>query len=301
MLQLVQTPDGHVTGQFTVVTADANGRITDGNASVTGAIDGQNITLELRPISFLPVATHYSGTVDSARIQLSGAVEGGQLNRMALQRGQVSAFEAWSAQLRNHAHAHAQAHAAADRQAKIEAARRDLVARIDGLIRKMDSFGNTVARNINRYPATETRYRSITAKMNAYLDRERALARDPRAAVARSQIEVQISQGDVAMSQSQVEFENFNIPLKQSNDAIRSELAQTEPECEPAREPTRKEPVSQSEMRVVSVCLRLLDATKAYRPSVDQIRKAYEQAQAVYSEEHRKQGGILAEANRISQ
>src|SRR5260221_10500281 len=58
MLQLVETPDHHVTGQLTSFFVDANGTITDGNSSVTGAIDGQAIAFQVRELSLLSTPTN---------------------------------------------------------------------------------------------------------------------------------------------------------------------------------------------------------------------------------------------------
>jgi hypothetical protein len=300
MLQLVQTSDGHVTGQLTVVEIDASGKLVDGNASVTGVIDGQVITLQIRPIFLLATATNYSGRVDSTHIELNGPVDAGTLSRLVLKRGEIFDFQAGSEELKSRSREIIQARAAHERMAKAETALHKFIEHIDKLISQMESFRKSVAANINLYSESQARYRTITAKMQAYLDRERNLAGDPKVAVARSQIAVSISQGEVAMDQAHVKFQAFNMPLLQDNRLIRTQLEESERECRGARNPTPSESVSTEQTPVNATCLRLIEAAKLYKESVKQIGTAHDQTEAAYSTEHQRQSAILSDANRLS-
>jgi len=70
-LQLVETPDRHVTGQLETVTVDSNGKLDTKSVQVAGAVDGQNITLTLGESSLLSRALPASRTLARGKLTLT--------------------------------------------------------------------------------------------------------------------------------------------------------------------------------------------------------------------------------------
>src|SRR4051794_13093712 len=62
-LQLVETKDSHVTGQFEAAVLVPDGRVESSDWGVTGAADGENISLSLQPLPGIPLSETASGTL----------------------------------------------------------------------------------------------------------------------------------------------------------------------------------------------------------------------------------------------
>lgn len=71
-LQLVRTPDNHLSGQIADSTVTSDGHIQRDSVSVTGAVDGENVTLSGSRFLGLETFT-FSGTLHGDDLTLTGA------------------------------------------------------------------------------------------------------------------------------------------------------------------------------------------------------------------------------------
>src|SRR5258708_6920626 len=75
LLQLVETPDGHITGQLETQILKEDGKIEYHNLSVTGAADGENVSLSFKS-SPIPFTITAFGTLNGNRFILTGGFSG---------------------------------------------------------------------------------------------------------------------------------------------------------------------------------------------------------------------------------
>src|SRR5450756_2875093 len=61
-LQLVETPDKHLTGQLDTLVLGTDGKVAYDNLSVSRAVNGGDISVLLKPNSLLPFTVPASGT-----------------------------------------------------------------------------------------------------------------------------------------------------------------------------------------------------------------------------------------------
>jgi len=70
-LQLVRTPDNHLTGQIVLSTLKPDGQIEHQSVALTGPVNGENVTLTGSGFLALASAT-LSGTFDANSLTLTG-------------------------------------------------------------------------------------------------------------------------------------------------------------------------------------------------------------------------------------
>lgn len=70
-LQLVRTPDNHLTGQFALSILKPDGKIDRNSVSLTGAVDGENVSLSGSGLFGLQ-STALSGTLNGDTLTLTG-------------------------------------------------------------------------------------------------------------------------------------------------------------------------------------------------------------------------------------
>ena len=77
----------------------------------------------------------------------------------------------------------------------------NFVSQIDQLMRRMAQFDAEADIHFGRFPGAEKGYEGITARVGAYVARERQLAGNTNAAVARGQLSVAANQASIQTEQ----------------------------------------------------------------------------------------------------
>jgi hypothetical protein len=200
-LQLVRTPDDHLTGQIAVSTLKPDGTIERNSAPLTGAVDGENVTLSGSRFLGLEAFT-LSGNLQGSNLTLSGGAEPVPI---IFKRASLSDYQAGTNQLNVSAQDIVAARAAAQSKERITSAEANFVSYIDQLVGRMRRFDSDADAHLNRLPGAEARYQAITAKINGYVERERHFSGNDSAAVARSQLYVNANQLAIETNQLHIE------------------------------------------------------------------------------------------------
>jgi hypothetical protein len=87
-LQLVKTPDNHLSGQLVELTLQADGRIDQKNTTVAGAFDGGTVILSSAGIFGMQAGT-LSGNLDGNKLTLTGQ----QLTPVVLNRSNFDEYQ----------------------------------------------------------------------------------------------------------------------------------------------------------------------------------------------------------------
>ena len=90
LIQLVQTSDGHLTGRYSQISLQPNGKLAETNAAITGASDGHTIALQIKPTEILAGTMSLSGTIDGSLLHATG---GGYGNTLTLNLSKSSEDE----------------------------------------------------------------------------------------------------------------------------------------------------------------------------------------------------------------
>lgn len=91
LLQLVETPDGRLTGRFEQFVLRPGGKTEDMNAAITGAANGGTVVISIKPTGLLSTAIPASGSLQGDALHITGSANGSSFG-MTLVRGDESGF-----------------------------------------------------------------------------------------------------------------------------------------------------------------------------------------------------------------
>jgi hypothetical protein len=292
-LQLVRTPDNHLTGQLAASVLKPDGSIERNTTSVTGAVDGENVSLSGSGILGLQSFT-LAGTLDGGTLTLSGA----QSVPMTLKRSTLATYQAQLADLNNRAQGIVKEKAIAQAQQRAFEGRQAFVGEIDSLISKMNRFDSQADIHLGRFPGAEKAYESITAKVGEYVERERQLARNQNASVERGQLSVAASQAFLSTEQ----IHNQCISLESSLDSeikpLADQVSNFEQKCHSV--PTLSGRIVVEELsKLTEACVRLGEAVAPFREKYGAMSSGLAHLDQVYQKERTAQESLIQESERL--
>ena len=129
-LQLVRTPDDHLTGQIVSSDLTPGGKIERGSVPLTGAVNGEDVTL-----------TGSSGFLQTSNMTLSGKFDGNTLTvagvqpaPITLKRATLAEYQARLVDQTTRSQAIISARATADAQQRTLEVQRNFIVEVDQLI-----------------------------------------------------------------------------------------------------------------------------------------------------------------------
>ena len=159
-LQVVRTPDNRLTGQIAANVLKPDGTIEQNSVSITGAVDGENVTIQGSRFFGLESFV-LSGTLRGNVLTLTGA----QSVPLTFKHSTPAEFQAKVAALKTRSQNIIQAKAVAQSQQRTFQAQANFVAQIDQLIRRMAQFDSEADVHLGRFPGAEKAYEGITARV----------------------------------------------------------------------------------------------------------------------------------------
>jgi hypothetical protein len=302
LLQLVRTPDNHLTGQLALSVLKPDGKIDRNSVSITGAVNGENVSISGSGLFGLQ-STALSGTLNGNTLTLTGPqAQPFVLKRSSLgdYHAQMSALDARSQTIiATKAAAQSQREAeqaAAFRQRQAEQTAQNLVSDINRLIGDMQRFESEADVHLGRFPNVEKGYQAITAKMSEYVTRERQVPLSQTASATRSQLYVNAMQASYGTDQMHYNQEALQTSLDSSIRPISEDLKTLEQRCKEGAPNGTTE--SQSEARDAA-CTRLQAAIPVLRQKYDAIVVGLAHLEQVYKQEKAAQQRLLESAEKM--
>lgn len=282
-VQLVRTPDNHLTGQFTLAQLKPDGNVDRKSVTVNGAVDGENVSLTSAGVLGFQSIT-LAGTLKDGTLTLSGP----EALPIVLKRSSLNDYQAQMAVLDSHSRQLLAAKAAAMSRDRAERDQREFVAEINRLVNDMQNFEQRADTDIEKkIPATERRYESITAKVRGYVDRERRLAGNPDAAVDRSGLasDAQVAAIDTGLLHSDVQLAKSSLDMD-----VKPLLEQT----------ARLQAICSSGTTVSNGdCVRLSSGIPPFRGKYAALTNGLEHLEQVYLREADVQKGLIQTAEKL--
>ena len=305
-LQLVETPNHHLTGRFEESALKPDGTIQRITAPVTGDVNGKNIVMTLRPLAPLPIDVTASGTINFGQISLIlGAW--GYSGQSTFEKSDMAAFQTKLADLNARSRTLLAAQAAAQaRQREAEARQRvaetqsKQVAEMRQFLTQAATIKTAFNDRMKSFPEWEQRYQAITDKMRAYLEREQQIPIDWRSAPARSQLSVTIGQGPIASDQMHIEIETHHQALETTRGNLARSFDTLRQMCRLAHENTPANPIPPDQFEWNETCLLALAAEPNLNAQADKLAAGYQHVEAVYQQEMARQKQIEEAANRAA-
>jgi hypothetical protein len=290
-LELVRTPDNHLTGQLSLTTLKLDGTIDRNSVSVTGAIDGENVTL--LGSKFLGLGTFtLSGNLSGNTLTLSGGLEP---TPFPFKRASLSDYQVKVAALNAQSKSILDATAAAQDKQRMDAAEAKFVAQIDQLIANMQRFDSEADVHLGRFPNVEKGYQAITAKVSTYVERERQIPPSSTASITRSQLSVAAIQASLVTVQLHNQGTALQSTLESNVKPTADEVTTLGQMCSVA---TSRLSPAQSEERSAA-CNRLSNAAPTFRQKYADVVAGLAHLEQVYQHERETQQGLLQTAQRL--
>lgn len=298
-MQLVKTPDNHVTGQFDTLILGIDGKVEYNTLAVTGAADGNNISLLLKPNSVLPFTVTASGSIDGDKLTLMGGFTSNQPSTVVLVRSDASEYEAQAKVLNAQSHSIVTARADAEARQKAVQKERDLIAKINQLVVRVDRFKAVAVVLQGKLSTVEHRYQAMTSKMEEYLKRERQLVGNPKASFDRRQISFAVRQPVFVTNQLHSDVLGAQSDFRKNGTLLLNELSQVRQTCEGNLRAGADNLVRTDAEALNSACRRLIDAYSPYTRQYGEVALTLARLEDVYKQEQKTQEQLVQEAHRI--
>jgi hypothetical protein len=299
LIQVVQTASGELTGQYEeAVLSGADGTLSEQTFPVTGAANGNTITISIKT-GILSSPTTAFGTVDGDRLTVNAGFSGGKPQSETYVRADAHEFEADVAALNTESRKIQTAIATVKAKQQADQAEREFMADLVKMLTEIDAFNAGQDKRISLISAAQQHFRTITAKMNQYLDQERQLVAVRQAEVKRAQISVSISQGAVATEQANNEASAATDNLRDRMKTLWGRVDKAGWRCRLIA-PAMPQNIAIVETPIgVQACNHLFEVEKPFVENVKSASNALDELKATYREELAKQNNIVAESNRI--
>lgn len=268
MLQIIETPDHRISGNLRMVAVKKEGRLIRTSYTIVGAVDGQNISMELQHGSPITAVATGNG------IRVVGLGE----NASVFQRGSLDEFERQAAALQSASRVALDHRAEEAQQAKLMTDVNDATASMTRLLASSDKLTQTLV-------STQTRLRNITKQMAEYLAKARSLAgnTNSRAEDARAGYIQKVGEGPYATASLQFEFQNLRTQFGEKQTSTFNRTAVLEEACK--------------QVNGISACNKFSEILPAYRARYAAMKQSLDSWSAVYQQEKLEQDRIAKEAD----
>lgn len=292
-LQLVRTPDNHLTGQLSAYMLKPDGTIDQSSTAVTGAVDGENVTLTASRFLGLETVT-LSGTLKGDTLTLTGS----QPIPVTFKRAALSAYQAQVADLNNRSQSILKAKAVAQAQQRVFQLQANFVAQVDRIIGQMGQFDAQADVHLGRFPGAEKAFGAITTRIEQYVSRERQLAGNPNAGVTRGQISVAASQAEIQTDQMHNQIVALESSMTGNVKPLDDQATADERDCHAVAQNSGK--LTQDELNNVNAaCDRLETALPTFREKFGAMNGGLAHLEQVYQRENSKQQQLIQESERL--
>lgn len=192
MLQLTETTGGQINGVLSEVALRPDGHVDSEQGPVTGTVgdDAITLTLHVGPLGLFPSSA--AGTVEGDTIELQQLGSSGNVSRWKFERGSVSVFQDAADPLK-----------ARGRAIVFSSNLVKETNRAEQNVRFITAWITDASTHLQRIPNARALIQKISGQMQALVERERTTRGD----VARSQVSVAVSQGEVAGDQADMQVD----------------------------------------------------------------------------------------------
>lgn len=268
MLQIIETPDHHISGNLRMVAVKKEGELVRTSYTIVGAVDGQNISMKLQSGSPITAVATANG------IRVVGL--GGSAS--LFQPGDLDEFERQVAALQSVSKAALDQKAEQSQRAKFMTDVNDATASMTRLLASSDKLTQALA-------STQTRLRNITKQMAEYLRKAHSLAgnTNSKAEDARAGYIQKVGEGPYATASLQFEFQNLRTQFDEKQTSTFNRTTVLEKACK--------------QVNGVSACKKFSEILPSYRARYATMEQSLTGWSTVYQQEKLEQDRIAKEAD----
>lgn len=274
MLQLTQTDNGQITGVFDSLTMKQPGRLSSDHGYLTGVVDRDQIILTVH--GFLGFNNSIGGTIRRGTISFFGID--------AFRRGSPSDFQKYATDLRRDADLIALAKNLGHRTQEL----RQTVQEAE----KWIAFAELHARRIE---GVKGQYQKLETQMRSLVDRERKTSDS----VARTQLSVNVIQGNVAGTQTDIEVNQmWDQTIAVSGRRLSSAFAGLPPNCD-AKSLRKYGAPSEAIASWQNACQQAITERPKFEEAFRRIKEQRAELKSFQARAESHRQALVAEAGRI--
>lgn len=290
-LQLVRTPDDHLSGQIVTSTLKPDGQVEHGSVSLSGAVNGEDITLS--GDHFLGMASYVlSGKANGNALTLTSV----QSTPLSLRRSSLEDYQAKLGEQTTRSREIVSARTIAVTRQRNFQAHQAFVAEVDQVIWRMPRFNAEADLHLGRFPDAEKACESITAKVNHYVTQERRLVGDSTRSVQRSELGVQALELSRSTDDVHYQVQLLRSTLETNVAPLLRQVTALEQGCRESRS-TGENPTPAEMEAHQSACNRLLVVAPPFHQKYSATAAGLDHLEEVYKREKAAQTRLLAAAD----
>jgi hypothetical protein len=162
----------------------------------------------------------------------------------------------------------------------------------------MAQFDSDADVHLGRFPGAEKAYAGITARVGEYVARERKLAGNPNAEVARGQLSVAANQASIQTDQMHYQGESLQSSLDTNVKPMLDQATAFEQQCRAVSQHSGN--LTPEEIQNINAaCARLESAVTPFRQKFGAMSAGLAHLEQVYRDEYGKQQQLLQTAQRL--
>jgi len=282
MLQLTQTNNGQISGVFTSIELKEQGNIDPHQTTVIGAIDTGHLTLKLGSFIF---ANTLAGTFNGNTIRLQITDSKGNVTSPVLVRSTAEEFKRYAENLKV--------------QGKGIKLSQELLNRAGQFRATIDQVEKWIADaelHELRIPRIKDSYDNIERQMQTLLARERQMVDS----VTRTQISLDVGQGDLAGGQTDLQVEQvWDLSILSNGRSLYRSFAKWDERCGGSQDFLRSGASTEAIQSWETACKRALVEKQKFVPIFQRINTQRIKIQAIQdaAQSHRK--ALVEEASRL--
>lgn len=285
MLQLTQTDNGQVSGVFTHVGLRQDGRISSEQTLVNGTADAGQLTLQFSTALSFIRGKSLAGTISGNTIRLQIVDSKGNVSSKAFERSSPSQFKAIADEMKS---------------------KGEGIVVSTKLLNFAQDYRKTVANAENwianaqlhaqRIPNAKATYEKIESEMRSRLGRERATS-DRN---LRTQISLQVEQGDMAGERLDLELERiWDVAIGGTGSKLAREFAGWDGNCGTSQELQKQGANSQAIESWDNACKQALSERAKFEPIYKQMAGQRADLKSFQAMAQAQRKALVKEANRI--
>jgi hypothetical protein len=270
-LQLVGTEDGNLTGSLQTASIRESNELSSGNVPLTGAIDGDALTLSA-PVPMFGTSTTFFGERSGNEITLTVTTRDSVVT-IPFRRADAGELARLSDELRQRQRAAAVEIAEQRTAAQIQANDQAMRNTIPNLSAELERLAAGYSERAPRLEAATSRFAALTEQA-----REAARGRDREPdGVRQNELSIYINQVTIDTDGIGIELEGAERDFNTQRATMQRELAQVSPWCARTRDP---------------VCARLTTAASTYNTAATARAAAFARANAAYANAEAEQARL---------
>ncbi|NKA95828.1 hypothetical protein GO283_04381 [Ralstonia solanacearum] len=287
-LQLVETPDKRLTGQLDTASIDKSGKLVYLNAPVTGAINGESISISFKPQALLASSVQLAGTFKGDILTLRGGPTGDAVTH---HRANDDEFAHGRQELAEQSQRPLAAKADAEQRAQTARQEKEQLDMVRDLAQRIKRINAELPTRVERLLKAENTYVAITQKLRGLVQRQQGLAGNSSTGVARSQIVVALNQDIVDSNQAHIIVGSDGQSLRSAIGPAMERLPTAEQGCHRAGSPGGS--------AGSDACLALLAEVPEAERNVQALTRAIAHLEMAYQRERTQQEELLHVGERL--